>query len=58
MFLLDYILLRGILSNPRWWFSWHPTYLYEWVDSVQNWLSYCLWVAWGLAWSYLIYLLL
>ena len=40
MFLLDYNLLCGILSNPYWLFGWPPAYLYEWVDGVHDW--FCL----------------
>ena len=46
---LDYILLCGIWSNPKWSFGWPSAYLYEWADGVQDWFSFCLWVAWGLA---------
>ena len=26
--------------------GWPPSYLYKWVGGVQEWSSYCLWVAW------------
>ena len=54
--MLDYILLCGILSNLQWSFGWPSAYLYEWVDDMHDWFSYCLWVSWGLTLELPLYL--